>query len=149
MNAELIGCWAHARRKFVEAQTAQGKTKAGKVNVAISFIQKLYAIEKAIADLPVDEKLKQRHTKSDPILADFKAWLDKSALQVSRKSKLGEAISYSLNQWSKLKRYTESGLLNIDNNRAERAVKPFVIGRKIGYSISITKVQKPAPCCTA
>jgi len=130
VNAELIGCWAHARRKFVEAQTAQGKTKAGKVNVAISFIQKLYVIEKGIADLPVDEKLKQRQIKSDPILADFKAWLDKSALQVSSKSKLGEAIKYSLNQWGKLKRYTESGLLNIDNNRAERAVKPFVIGRK-------------------
>lgn len=130
VNAELIGCWAHARRKFVEAQTAQGKTKAGKVNVAISFIQKLYAIERTIATLSVDEKLKQRHIKSDPILADFKAWLDKSALQVSNKSKLGEAINYSLNQWGKLKRYTESGLLNIDNNRAERAVKPFVIGRK-------------------
>ncbi len=130
VNAELIGCWAHARRKFVEAQTAQGKIKVGKVNVAISFIQKLYAIEKTIASLSVDEKMKQRHIKSEPVLADFKAWLDKSALQVSSKSKLGEAIKYSLNQWSKLKRYTESGLLNIDNNRAERAVKPFVIGRK-------------------
>ncbi len=130
VNVELIGCWAHARRKFVEAQTAQGKTKVGKVNVGISFIQKLYAIEKTIADLSVDEKMKQRHTKSEPILADFKAWLDKSALQVSNKGKLGIAIKYSLNQWSKLKRYTQSGLLNIDNNRAERAVKPFVIGRK-------------------
>ncbi|WP_133309591.1 IS66 family transposase [Parashewanella spongiae] len=130
VNAELVGCWAHARRKFIEAQTAQGKTKVGKVNVAISFIQKLYAIEKNIADLSVDEKMKKRQIKSEPILADFKAWLDKSALQVSSKGKLGEAITYSLNQWSKLKRYTESGLLNIDNNRAERAVKPFVIGRK-------------------
>ncbi|MCL1080320.1 IS66 family transposase, partial [Parashewanella spongiae] len=130
VNAELIGCWAHARRKFVEAQTAQGKTKVGKVNVAISFIQKLYAIEKAITELSVDEKMKQRQVKSEPILADFKAWLDKSALQISSKGKLGDAINYSLNQWSKLKRYTESGLLNIDNNRAERAVKPFVIGRK-------------------
>ncbi len=74
--------------------------------------------------------MNQRQIKSEPILADFKAWLDKSALQVSSKSKLGEAINYSLNQWSKLKRYTENGLLNIDNNRAERAVKPFVIGRK-------------------
>jgi len=84
--------WAHARRKFVEAHTAQGKTKIGKVNVAISFIQKLYVIEKGIADLPVDEKLKQRQTQAEPILADFKAWLDKSGLQVSSKSKLGGAI---------------------------------------------------------
>ena len=130
VNAELIGCWAHARRKFIDAQTAQGKTKVGKVNIAINFIQKLYAIEKTIATLSVDEKLKQRQAKSEPILIDFKAWLDKSALQVSSKGKLGIAIKYNLNQWSKLKRYTESGLLNIDNNRAERAVKPFVIGRK-------------------
>ncbi len=101
-----------------------------KVNIAINFIQKLYAIEKTIVTLSVDEKLKQRQAKSEPILTDFKAWLDKSALQVSSKGKLGIAIKYSLNQWGKLKRYTESGLLNIDNNRAERAVKPFVIGRK-------------------
>ena len=106
------------------------KTKVGKVNIAINFIQKLYAIEKSIATLSVDEKLKQRQAKSEPLLVDFKAWFDKSSLQVSSKSKLGEAIKYSLNQWSKLKRHTESGLLNIDNNRAERAVKPFVTGRK-------------------
>nr|WP_276315833.1 transposase [Parashewanella hymeniacidonis] len=59
-----------------------------------------------------------------------KAWLDKSALQVSKKGKLGTAITYNLNQWDKLLRYLDDGLLNIDNNRAERAVKPFVIGRK-------------------
>jgi transposase len=60
----------------------------------------------------------------------FKQWLDKSVQQVSKESPLGQAIHYSLNQWSKLSRYVEDCRLNIDNNRAERAVKPFVIGRK-------------------
>ena len=64
------------------------------------------------------------------LLNQFKTWLDKSALQVPPKSAVGKAIAYSLRQWPKLIRYTEDGYLNIDNNRAERAVKPFVIGRK-------------------
>jgi hypothetical protein len=63
-------------------------------------------------------------------LDQFKAWLDKSALQVPPKSAVGKAIAYSLGQWSKLERYIEDGNLQIDNNRAERAIKPFVIGRK-------------------
>ena len=57
-------------------------------------------------------------------------WLMKSAQQVLPKTKLGEAIQYCLNQWKKLERYTLGGLLSIDNNRAERGIKPFVIGRK-------------------
>jgi transposase len=68
--------------------------------------------------------------KAKPLLNQFKAWLDKSALQVPPKSAVGKAISYSLGQWSKLERYIENGNLQIDNNRAERAIKPFVIGRK-------------------
>ncbi len=60
----------------------------------------------------------------------FKAWLDKSANQVPPKSAVGKAIAYSLGQWEKLERYLENGHLQIDNNRAERAIKPFVIGRK-------------------
>jgi hypothetical protein len=60
----------------------------------------------------------------------YKDWLDKSIHQVPPKSTLGKAIAYSLNQWPKLVRYLDDGRLNIDNNRAERAIKPFVIGRK-------------------
>lgn len=65
-----------------------------------------------------------------PLLERYKAWLDKSIQQVPPKSALGKALAYSLNQWPKLTRYLEDGRLNIDNNRAERAIKPFVIGRK-------------------
>ena len=71
-----------------------------------------------------------RQEKRLPLLNQLHAWLMKSVQQVLPKTKLGEAIQYCLNQWEKLARYTLDGLLNIDNNRAERAIKPFVIGRK-------------------
>jgi transposase len=130
VDAILAGCWAHARRKFVEAQTAQPKNKTGRADWAIRHIKKLYKIEKEIKDLSVDEKKIIRQQKSKPLLEDFKKWLDKSQQQVLPKSAMGKAIQYNLNQWQKLNRYIENGALNIDNNRAERAVKPFVIGRK-------------------
>ena len=72
----------------------------------------------------------QREQQAQPLLDQFKDWLDKSSLQVPPKSAVGKAIAYSLRQWPKLIRYVENGNLAIDNNRAERAIKPFVIGRK-------------------
>lgn len=129
-QAELVGCWAHGRRKFIEAKQAQPKGKTGKADVALSHIQKLYAIEKQIKDKTSEDKQAIRQTKALMELNKLKAWLDKSALSVPPKSALGSAITYHLNQWHKLIRYTEDGRLNIDNNRAERAIKPFVIGRK-------------------
>lgn len=129
-QATLIGCWAHARRKFVEAKTAQGKKASGKADWALNHIQKLYRIETSIKDKSIDKRYQIRQAKSLPLLKQFEQWLIKSEQQVLPKTKLGEAIQYCLNQWQKLTRYTLDGQLNIDNNRAERAIKPFVIGRK-------------------
>jgi transposase len=129
-QATLAGCWAHARRKFVEAKTAQGKKSSGRADWALNHIQKLYRIEAQIKGSPPDERQKIRQEKSTILLKQFEAWLIKSESQVLAKSKLGEAITYCLNQWGKLNTYTQDGHLNIDNNRAERAIKPFVIGRK-------------------
>ena len=98
--------------------------------MALNQIQQLYAIERRIKDKPPEEKYQIRQEKAVPLLSKLKAWLEKSSLQVTPKSKMGNAINYSLNQWHKLIRYTKDGRLNIDNNRSERAVKPFVIGRK-------------------
>lgn len=126
----LSGCWAHARRKFIEAQKAQGNNKAGKAQWAINHIQKLYRIEKQLKDKTPEEKVAIRQEQSIPLLDQFKTWLDKSASQVPPKSAIGKAIAYNLNQWDKLIQYADSGHLSIDNNRAERAIKPFVIGRK-------------------
>ena len=129
-GATLVGCFAHARRKFIEVQRAQVKGKTGKADWAITHIRKLYRIESEIKEKASAEKQTQRQVKAKPLLDQFKAWLDKSALQVPPKSAVGKAIAYSLGQWSKLERYIEDGNLQIDNNRAERAIKPFVIGRK-------------------
>ncbi len=129
-EATLVGCFAHARRKFIEAQRLQAKGKTGKADWAVNHIRKLYRIETEIKDMNPQERQAVRQQQAKPLLQQFKTWLDKSALQVPPKSAVGKAIAYSLGQWHKLERYLEDGHLNIDNNRAERAVKPFVIGRK-------------------
>ena len=130
VGATLVGCMAHARRKFKEAEQSQPKGKTGKSNWALNHIQKLYRIETGLKGKSVDEKFAVREECSVPLLNEFKEWLDKSAEQVPPKSAIGKAISYSRNQWHTLTVYVEDGHLAIDNNRAERAVKPFVIGRK-------------------
>ena len=129
-GAQLVGCFAHARRKFKEAEQAAGKNKTGRANWALSHIQKLYRIETAIKDLIPEDKYEVRQNQANPLLEQYKQWLDKSALQVPPKSAIGNAIGYSLRQWHKLCHYKDDGQLAIDNNRAERAIKPFVIGRK-------------------
>jgi len=126
--ATLVGCWAHARRKFKEAQVAQPKGKTGKADMALSMIQKLYRLEISLKDKSANEKTVLRQEKAKPLLEQFYRWLDKA--DVPPKTALGKAIQYCKNQRHKLIRYIDDGNLSIDNNRAERAVKPFVIGRK-------------------
>ncbi len=125
-QAVLVGCLAHPRRRFMDAK----KAVKGKADMAQSLIQKLYNIERTIKDKNAEGKQQARQSKAVPILNKLKAYLDKSSGQVLPKTTLGEAIGYALKQWPKLTRYVEDGNLNIDNNRAESAVKPFVIGRK-------------------
>ncbi|MGS0827499.1 IS66 family transposase [Shewanella sp. 0m-8] len=129
-QAVLAGCWAHARRKFKEAEIAQPKGKTGKANWALNQIQKLYRVEILNKDSSHEIRRQQRQLHSQPLLDELHRWLEKSQLHVPPKSSLGKAIFYSLNQWPNLTRYLEDGRLKIDNNRAERAIKPFVIGRK-------------------
>jgi len=132
LHATLVVCMAHLRRKFKEAEKAQSKNskKTGKAKWALNHIQKLYRIEEAIKSLPIEERYKIRQEKSVPLLDQFKEWLDKSAPHVLPESLLGKALNYALNQWDKAIRYVDDGRLDIDNNRSERAIKPFVVGRK-------------------
>ena len=129
-EATLIGCWAHARRKFIDAKKLQGKNKTGKADVVLSLIQKLYGVESRIKDKSVDDKYTARQEVSLPILSKLKIWLEQDQPNLVGNSKLIEAANYLANQWHKLIRYVDDGRLSIDNNIAERAVKPFVIGRK-------------------
>lgn len=91
-RAQLAGCWAHARRKFIEAKTVQGKGKVGKADQALSFIQKLYGIEQKIKDDSPVQKQEKRAALAQPVMDKLKTWLDKSALQVTPQSLLGKAI---------------------------------------------------------
>jgi transposase len=129
-DAILAGCMAHARRKFIDAKTVQTKNKTGKADVALSLIRKLYGIEASLKDKTAAERYQARQESSKPIIDKLHHWIIENKDKVPPKSKLGEAITYWCNQEHKLITYLKDGRINIDNNRAERAVKPFVIGRK-------------------
>jgi len=124
------GCWAHARRKFVEAQKVQPKSKTGKADWAINQIRKLYAVEKQARDLEPEARQALRDQKSRPLIAQLRTWLDKSLTQVVPKSGLGKALHYLDSQWQRLTRFLDDGQIPLDNNLAENAIRPYVVGRK-------------------
>ncbi|MBQ0719511.1 MAG: IS66 family transposase [Gammaproteobacteria bacterium] len=123
-------CWAHSRRKFIEAQKAQPKGKTGKADVAVNFIGKLYGVERQTKDSDGATRHRTRQQIGVPVLNQFHTWLLKSQQQVPPKTALGKAVNYTLEYWSELSRYTDNSAWPIDNNPAENAIRPFVIGRK-------------------
>lgn len=129
-----IGCWDHARRKFIEASKAAPTKKKGhrvsKADVAIGKIRKLYAIEDRIKELEPEEKTEQRRKLGQPALDDLKAWLQDNSHRVPKDSLTAKAIHYTLNQWELLVGYLQDGRLNISNALAENAIRPFAVGRK-------------------
>ena len=127
---EQLVCWAHVRRRFVEAVKVQPKGKRGLADEAVALIGKLYGIERDYKDADDATRLLARQQHSLPALATLRTWLDKTLPGVTPKSALGTALSYLRDYWPRLTRYTERGDLPIDNNRAENAIRPFVIGRK-------------------
>ena len=129
-NFVVVGCFAHCRRKFVEAIEVLNEEDKKNSNAAIglNYCNKLYLIEKEISEKSCEEKLKIRQEKAKPILDAFLCWA--KTINAAPKSKLGIAIDYFKNNIEYLKRYLENGKLEIDNNRAERSIKPFVIGKK-------------------
>uniref|UniRef100_UPI0003659479 IS66 family transposase n=1 Tax=Effusibacillus pohliae TaxID=232270 RepID=UPI0003659479 len=129
----LVGCWAHARRKFDEALKAlpDGKQKAAvTAREGLDFCNRLFAIERDIKDASPEERFKIRTERSRPVVDAFLAWLRAQKSNVLPKSLLGTAIHYCLNQWEKLEAFLKDGRLELDNNRSERSIKPFVMGRK-------------------
>ena len=124
------GCWAHARRKFVEAQKVQPKGKTGKADWALNQIRKLYAVEKQAKAMAPEGRQALRVQKSRPLITQLRIWLDKSVNQVLPKSALGKALHYLDGQWERLTRFLDDGLIPLDNNPAENAIRPFVVGRK-------------------
>ncbi|TVP82681.1 MAG: IS66 family transposase [Puniceicoccaceae bacterium] len=125
-----LGCWAHARRKLMDAKALQKKGKTGKADQGLAFIQKLYALERAIKDQPPDERYRRRRQDAQPVIDKLSAWLEKSLPQVPPQSAIGKALHYLHTQRNRLVRYLDDGAYPIDNNRAENAIRPFTVGRK-------------------
>jgi len=125
-------CWDHARRYFKNAYIAVPKSKQKNciADLVLRKIKKLYKIEASIKKEPADSRLEVRQKESTVILADIKQFLEKSQPNLSRQSLTAKAILYTLDNWEKLLVYTNNPMLNISNSPAERAIKPFVIGRK-------------------
>ena len=141
-----VGCWAHARRKFSEAVKAQGKSKKkGKAHRGLVLIQKLYKIEKQARPLTATDRTAYRKQHAQPVLDTLRDWLETILPQVPPKTTLGKALNYLHNEWDKLAVYTDDGRLRIDNNGAENAIRPFVIGRKNWlFSRSVNGVKASA-----
>ncbi len=123
-----VACWAHARRKFYDAQDSDEQRSTQ----MLALIGELYAIEREGKEQSLDEvaTLALRQARSVPILAQIETWLDAEGEVVLPRSPMAAAITYAQNQWTALTTYTTLGFLNIDNNASERALKRVAIGRK-------------------
>ena len=120
------GCWAHARRKFVDAQ----KTHPAIAAEAVGMIKRLYAVEERGKELGVVQRLALRQRESVPILSALKDKLWDWRDQLLPKHPMAEAVGYVLNQWNELNVFTTDGAVPIDNNVSEREMKRIVLNRK-------------------
>ena len=125
-HAIEVACWAHARRKFVDLESTDPQL----ASEALDMIRELYAVEKLAADLDDAARCALRQERARPILDRIRTWLDVGEAKTLPKSPAGQAIGYAMRQWDALCRYVDDGRLSIDNNAAERALRPFAVGRK-------------------
>jgi transposase len=121
-----VACWAHARRKFVDAKSSD----AARAHTALGFIGQLYDLEANLKEKTDSERSASRQSHALPVLARLRAWLEEQRFTVLPKSPLRQAIEYALGNFDALVRYTEAGYLNIDNNLAERTLRLIAVGRK-------------------
>jgi transposase len=132
----VIGCWAHCRRKFDEAlKIIPEKDRIGTGTLhGKHFCDMLFSLEREFDGLPPDDNFKARYEarikQSKPVMDDFFAWAEKTNAVTLPQSPLGKALQYALGQKLWLERVLLDGRLELSNNRAERSIKPFVIGRK-------------------
>ncbi len=126
-------CWAHARRYFYESvpldnnkqmiTTADGYT-------GVTYIDELFKVEKEIAELNIEEKLKVRQEKSAPILKNFYEWVYSTSQKYITNKKLRDALTYATNQKENLCKFLNDGKIPLTNSKAERAIRPFAVHRK-------------------
>jgi transposase len=122
-----VACWAHTRRKFHDIHVAHASPTTTE---ALARIGALYGIEEQIRGKPAELRCSVRQTSARPLLDDLRQWMEKMLRSLSTKSETAGAIRYALSHWRALTRYVDDGLLEIDNNAAERALRAVAIGRK-------------------
>lgn len=130
-----VGCMAHVRRKFDEALKVLPKgtdPKVSKASEGLAYCNRLFAIEREADEknLNYEDRRALRQEKAKPVFDEFIGWAKDIQLQILPKSKLYEALQYVINQQEPLGNYLLDGRVELSNNRAERSIKPFVIGRK-------------------
>jgi hypothetical protein len=129
-----VGCLAHVRRKFYDA--AKITKSGGLANKAIKIIAKIYRVEKRLRKeleesvITEDEFVQLRRRETIPYWKSLNRWLKETIVAVPPQSTLGKALSHAMHEYPKLVRYLKYSYITPDNNVAERAIRPYVIGRK-------------------
>mgnify|MGYP002860347984 CR=1 FL=1 len=127
-------CWTHARRRFADAVKAYGEKKSGVQDTlayrALEKISRIYLLDEKFKNLPPEERKKRRQSTVKPRVDAFFAWVKEHRNDVLPKSKTGEGFAYCLNNEKFLRMFLDNGLIPIDNSAAERAIRPFTVGRK-------------------
>ena len=128
----IVGCWAHARRKWDEALKAlpEQDREGSEALRGKRYCDRLFELERRFADMSPKERLEKRVELSRPLVDEFFAWLEAKSINTPPKTAQGKAVFYALGQRAYLENYLLDGRLDISNNRAERSIKPFVIDRK-------------------
>jgi len=127
-NVTHVGCWAHARRKWADCLPKNMQTDGSKAAQALELVKRLFTLEDIFKELPSEERKSKRAEQSKPVLDAY--WSLVENINGNQGSNLEKAQTYSLNQRKTLDTFLLDGHIEMTNNRAERAVKPFVIGRK-------------------
>ena len=130
-DLRIAGCWAHCKRRFAEVVKSAGKDAGNTfAHNAVSMIDAMYHFERLFKDLSPEDRLVKRQERIRPLVDAFFSTLRSDGQKIMPKSKTGEAISYCLNQEEYLRVFLEDGNVPIDNNAAERAIRPFCLGKK-------------------
>lgn len=127
-HIQVLGCWAHARRKWSDALDEDRRT----ASEALSYINRLYHVENEAEEAGVtgDALKEKRQKESYPVILQFEKWMYETAARSSRNSRIGKAIGYTLPLLPRLSRYVNDGRFRIDNNLVENAIRPLALGRK-------------------
>ena len=123
----MARCWAHARRKLIDARPRAGSPL---VDEALERIAALYAIEKEIRGQQPDQRRSVRQERTVPLLEDLHGWLKDQAARISTKSELGTALAYTLDHWDGLVLFAGDGRVEMDSNSIENRIRPVTLGRK-------------------